>query len=88
MERPKRQIAELIIQSPQSVRGVVRQADVARLLAAPPMWFDENPLKIDRKINIPIERFEIILFLYFPEKLFCITKKINLCLLMIIKVMF
>ena len=39
------------------------------------MWFAENPLKIDVKINIPIEIFEIILFLYFPEKLFCITKK-------------
>ena len=38
------------------------------------MWFDENPLKSDIKINIPIEIFEIILFLYFPEKLFCITK--------------
>ena len=39
------------------------------------MWFAENPLKIDIKINIPIEIFEIILFLYFPEKLFCIAKK-------------
>ena len=39
------------------------------------MWFAENPLKIDVKINIPIEIFEIILFLYFPEKLSCITKK-------------
>ena len=39
------------------------------------MWFAENPLKIDTKINIPIEIFKIILFLYFPEKLFCITKK-------------
>ena len=39
------------------------------------MWFSENPLKIDIKINIPIEIFEIILFLYFPEKLFYITKK-------------
>ena len=39
------------------------------------MWFAENPLKIDIKINIPIEIFEIILFLYFPEKLFCITEK-------------
>ena len=40
------------------------------------MWFTENPLKIDIKINIPIEIFEIILFIYYPEKLFCTTKKI------------
>ena len=39
------------------------------------MLFAEKPLKIDIKINIPIEIFEIILFIYFPEKLFCITKK-------------
>ena len=39
------------------------------------MWFAENPSKIDIEINIPIEIFEIILFLYLPEKLFCITKK-------------
>ena len=39
------------------------------------MWFAENPLKIDIKNNIPIELFEIILFSYFPEKLFCLTKK-------------
>ena len=39
------------------------------------MWFAEKQLKIDIKINISIEIFEIILFLYFPEKLFCITKE-------------
>ena len=39
------------------------------------MWFAENPLKIDIEINIPIELFEIILFLYIPEKIFYITKK-------------
>ena len=39
------------------------------------MWFAENPLKIDIRINIKIEIFDIILFLYFPEKLFCKTKK-------------
>ena len=39
------------------------------------MWFAENPLKTDIKINIPIEIFEIILFLYITEKLFRIIKK-------------
>ena len=39
------------------------------------MSFAENPLKIYIKINIPLEIFEIILFLYFQEKLVCITKK-------------
>ena len=39
------------------------------------LWFAKNPLKIDIKINIPIETFEIILFLYFLEKLFRATKK-------------
>ena len=39
------------------------------------MWFAENPLKINIEINIPIEIFEIILFFYIPEKIFCITKK-------------
>ena len=39
------------------------------------MWFAENPLKIYIEINIPIQIFEIILSLYFPEKLFCITIK-------------
>ena len=39
------------------------------------MSFAENPLKIDIKINIPIEIFEIILFLYFPEIVICLTKK-------------
>ena len=47
------------------------------------MWFAENPLKNDIEINIPIEIFEIILLLYFLEKIFCITKeKIKLCILM------
>ena len=32
------------------------------------MWFAENPSEIDREFNIPIELFEIILFLYIPEK--------------------
>ena len=39
------------------------------------MWFAENPSKIDIEFNIPIELFEIILFLYIPEKILCITKK-------------
>ena len=39
------------------------------------MWFAENRLKIDIKIKIPIEIFEIILFLYIPEKIFYVTKK-------------
>ena len=44
--------------------------DVERLkdVTTVPWWFAENPLKIYLKINIPIEIFEIILFLYFPEK--------------------
>ena len=38
------------------------------------MWFAENPSEIDIEFNIPIELFEIILFLYIPEKILCITK--------------
>ena len=35
----------------------------------------ENSLKFEMKINFAVEIFLIILFLYFLEKLYCITKK-------------
>ena len=39
------------------------------------MWFTENPLYFYIKINISIEIFEIIVFLYFPEKIILYNKK-------------
>ena len=38
------------------------------------MWFAENPSEIDREFNIPIELFEIILFL-FPRKIIRYNQK-------------